>query len=301
MEEGVSIIICTYNRASILQHCLQALLQQTVTPNNVEVIVVDNLSTDNTKAVITSFQNQIIEVRYEVATVQGSSAARNKGVAVSKFNWVCFLDDDAKPHPDFVERLFYIKNNYSFDGFGGMFYPWYIQPKPKWLPIQYGAMPQLLPQVGPLTGKATVAGGICAFNKQKIIEVGLFPTEVGMKGNKQGYAEEDVLQLNLLKNGGIIGFDPLWKIDHLVAPYKYKVSWHLQRSFAKGRDYQLTKAFEPLPFGKRCSLLFRTLLQIPYLMVRFLPALLFKKNYYWQNYCLHVLSHPFKIAGKLLA
>jgi len=301
MEAGVSIIICTYNRATILQHCLQALLQQTALPTNVEIIVVDNASTDTTKHIVAAFQNKPITVRYVLETEQGSSAARNKGVAVSKYDWVCFMDDDGKAHPNFIERLLYIKNNYAFDGFGGMFFPWYLTPKPKWLPNQYGSMPQLLPQVGALHGKATVAGGICAFNKQKITEAGLFPTEVGMKGNKQGYAEEDVLQLNLLKNGGVIGFDPLWKMDHLVAPYKYKVSWHLRRAFAKGRDYQLTKMREPLPIGKRILIVVKTLLQIPYLILRFLPALVFKKGYYWQNYVLHVGSHPCKMAGKLLA
>ena len=43
-----SIIIATYNRAALLQKCLEALVKQSVNNNTYEIIVIDDISTDNT-------------------------------------------------------------------------------------------------------------------------------------------------------------------------------------------------------------------------------------------------------------
>ena len=86
----VSVVIPTRNRAALANRAVAcALAQRDV---EVEVIVVDDGSTDRTPALATSWQASGVEVVTSAAV--GVSAARNLGVARSKASWVAFLDDD---------------------------------------------------------------------------------------------------------------------------------------------------------------------------------------------------------------
>ena len=296
-KSGFSIIVCTRNRASLLSDCLESFITQTSCPENVEFIVVDNNSSDTTKEVTLSFRSRFPRLRYILEETIGLSAARNRGMHESAYDWVCFMDDDALAHKDFIERMFFIKNNFSFDAFGGMFYPWHRTQKPKWLSEEFGKMPLLRKDIGTLDNTLFVAGGICAFNKEKAMKAGGFPLDIGMRGDIVGYGEENYLQTKMRENGDTIGFDPDWKIDHLVAPYKYTVSWQLQRHFGKGRDKQISKG-KPISFLNKCGLMARALLSALFSLLKNLPRL-FRKNYFLQNYIIDSLSYFYRVWGSV--
>ena len=85
----VSIIIPTYNYAIFLPTTIQSCLDQTYRP--IEIIVVDDGSTDNTRKVIERFHDSIIYVFQEN---RGVSAARNRGLELATGNYIAFLDSD---------------------------------------------------------------------------------------------------------------------------------------------------------------------------------------------------------------
>ena len=87
----VSVVIPTRNRSALLAVTLRsAVIQRDV---DLEVVVVDEASSDDTLAVIASFGDPRIRViRHE--RPQGVSAARNRGTAESRADWIAFLDDD---------------------------------------------------------------------------------------------------------------------------------------------------------------------------------------------------------------
>jgi glycosyltransferase involved in cell wall biosynthesis len=87
----VSVVIPTRNRSALLGIALRsAVMQRDV---DLEVVVVDEASSDDTLAVIASFGDPRIRViRHE--RPQGVSAARNRGTAESRADWIAFLDDD---------------------------------------------------------------------------------------------------------------------------------------------------------------------------------------------------------------
>ncbi len=85
----VSVIIPTYNYAGYLPRAIGSCLDQTY--RNLEVIVVDDGSTDNTATVASEFGNRIVYVRQEN---QGVSAARNTGLGRAKGEYIAFLDAD---------------------------------------------------------------------------------------------------------------------------------------------------------------------------------------------------------------
>ena len=86
--ERVSVVITCYNHAHYLPEAIQSVLSQSYQP--IEIIVVDDGSTDNTREVATGFN----EVRYIYQPNKGLPAARNTGMAASTGEYLVFLDAD---------------------------------------------------------------------------------------------------------------------------------------------------------------------------------------------------------------
>lgn len=95
----VSAIIPTYNRAHIICEAVESALQQTY--SNIEVIVVDDGSEDDTLSLLKQYGDRIRVVAQANA---GPAAARNRGIAVSRGELIAFLDSDDIWLPDKMER-----------------------------------------------------------------------------------------------------------------------------------------------------------------------------------------------------
>jgi glycosyltransferase involved in cell wall biosynthesis len=83
----VSVVIPTYNRARLLQECLESVMSQSF--NDFEIIIVDDGSTDNTSELVKKYP-----VKYVYQENQGAHAARNRGIALSKSEYIAFIDSD---------------------------------------------------------------------------------------------------------------------------------------------------------------------------------------------------------------
>ena len=99
----LSIIICTRNRADELVNCLPELARQAKHFSDVEVVIVDNGSTDDTKAVVNqaSAHHGFI-FRYETEPTAGLSRARNRGCAVALGEVLAYVDDDVRIGPVWI-------------------------------------------------------------------------------------------------------------------------------------------------------------------------------------------------------
>jgi glycosyltransferase involved in cell wall biosynthesis len=95
----VSAIIPTYNRAATIARSVDSVLQQTWKP--VEVVVVDDGSTDQTTDVLARYGNQIRVIRQKN---QGPGAARNAGIQAARGEIISFLDSDDTWLPNKTER-----------------------------------------------------------------------------------------------------------------------------------------------------------------------------------------------------
>ena len=102
----VSIILCTYNRDEHLKETLRS-LQQAEVPEEwaVELLLVDNISTDATPEVIRAFEHPEMEVRVVREEKRGCSYARNRGVSEASGEVLLFTDDDVRVPPDWVEEM----------------------------------------------------------------------------------------------------------------------------------------------------------------------------------------------------
>lgn len=95
----ISVIIPVYNHSELLEKTLNALSNQSYPKSDYEIIVVDNASSENMNEVMSKFKN----VKFvSENNIQGSYAARNKGVSVATGNIYAFTDADCVPHEDWL-------------------------------------------------------------------------------------------------------------------------------------------------------------------------------------------------------
>jgi glycosyltransferase involved in cell wall biosynthesis len=114
---GISIIIPIFNEASNLPGLLEAIMAQTLKPD--EVIFVDSGSTDKTDQILTKFSNGSIFIRH-IKNLGGMPGGnRNKGILESKYDWIAFIDAGIIPSNNWLEELMRcVKNNNARSIFG---------------------------------------------------------------------------------------------------------------------------------------------------------------------------------------
>lgn len=264
MDKNIlTVVICTYNRAHILSEALTSLLQQTVPPEDYSILIIDNNSTDHTQELVESFKNKFTDIRIVLENNQGLSHARNRAFKECQTEWLAFLDDDAKAHPDWVETILKTIGKGDFDGFGGPYYAWHhYGPAPRWLPEDFGTYES--PQgYGLLKGDTYIPGGNSVLRCDAARSIGTFSTELGMSGNRCGYGEETHFFERMRTVGYRMGYVPHLKIDHCVLPYKYTLRWQIRSYFEYGKSAVKVgvpiKKFFPLRFLFHCG---RSLLTI---------------------------------------
>jgi glycosyltransferase involved in cell wall biosynthesis len=112
---NITIVVPTYRRPIDLARCLTALQQQSRPANEVIAIVRD---TDTaTWDFLRDFHPTDLSLQLATITVPGVIAAMNLGLDRAKGDIIAFTDDDAAPHPDWVER---IERHYADDCVGGV-------------------------------------------------------------------------------------------------------------------------------------------------------------------------------------
>lgn len=235
---ALTVIICTYNRADILEECLQSLFEQTRPMADFQILVVDNNSEDGTADLVHRIATSRDNLRLVREPIQGLSHARNRGLQESDSEWVAYLDDDAKANSDWVARIFTITETTNFDAFGGPYLPWYRDGRVDWYLDEYGTNLTWMPyrEVTELTS-GCFSGGNAVYRRSAALAAGGFPTSFGMRGDALGYGEENVLQYRLRGRGLRIGFDPHLIIHHLVPMKKQTLDWFRQRKIIEGREY----------------------------------------------------------------
>jgi glycosyltransferase involved in cell wall biosynthesis len=113
----ISVIIPTYEHAESISACLDSVFAQTYSP--IEVIVVDDGSTDNTQEVLKKYEGKIVSVKQEN---QGSNPARNRGLQEAQGEFVIFVDADVIMEKEMLEKMTktlaeHPEASYAYSGF----------------------------------------------------------------------------------------------------------------------------------------------------------------------------------------
>lgn len=103
-DELISIIIPLYNAENYVDKILPCILGQTYTA--LEILLVNDGSTDGTLSKCQQYQRQDARIRVLSQENGGVSAARNRGLAEAKGEYISFVDADDYLKPDFIETLY---------------------------------------------------------------------------------------------------------------------------------------------------------------------------------------------------
>ena len=111
--DKVSVIIPVYNNSNFIRECIDSVINQTY--KNLEILIIDDNSTDNSRDIIDSYKDKRIKKIYFKKN-KGAGLARNEGIKKSTGNYICFIDSDDYWVLDKIEKqLKFIKdNNYTF-------------------------------------------------------------------------------------------------------------------------------------------------------------------------------------------
>jgi glycosyltransferase involved in cell wall biosynthesis len=233
----ITVVICTYNRANLLTDALQTLCTQKLSTKYYEIIVVDNNSKDNTRAVAGQFCTRYPNVYYYMETQQGLSHARNRGWQVAKGQYVAYIDDDCKVPEQWLAVAKDIIERISPTVFGGPSYNFYNKPKPRWYKDSYGSNePYKQPRILREKECVNIYGSNMVFRRAVLRTMGGFDPGLGMSGKKIAYGEETAL-LQLISTtmpSETIYYDPRLYVHHLVQEKRMSLFWTARQRFVQG-------------------------------------------------------------------
>lgn len=184
----LSIIICTYNRTSLLEKCLNGLCQQDARRDLYEVIVVDNNSDDDTPKPVGAYALCLPSLRYVKEENKNLSIARNKGCYEALGQYLLYLDDDAIPPRGYLANILNLIQAHRPDIIGGPVYPYYTSPKPSWFRDKYET--KKFTQETGFSKTCRVTGANFSIRKDVLLQLGMFDPDHGMQGYKYVIGDE---------------------------------------------------------------------------------------------------------------
>ncbi len=219
-----SVAICTRNRARILARGLSALCEMQVPAGTQwELVLVDNASTDETPAVIASFQGRL-PMRAFVESAPGISPGRNRAVAEARGDYILWIDDDAVAEQGWLAA--YLE---AFDRWpeaallGGPINVEFDAPLPEWFR-------RVLPRIAPVFGYRDLgAEPLLLPPRENMLPFGTnyvtrtadqrrfrYDTSLGRHPNHPGRGSEETdLMLTMLQSGLIGRWVPGARVTHL--------------------------------------------------------------------------------------
>lgn len=112
-DDKVSIIIPVYNVEKYIKDCLNSVILQTY--NNIEIIVIDDGSTDRSYTICEEFLNQTDKLKIYSTQNNGVSMARNLGIKIATGKYIVFLDSDDLIEKNMIEKLVENMKKYNVD------------------------------------------------------------------------------------------------------------------------------------------------------------------------------------------
>lgn len=113
MKDLISIVVPAYNIGDYLETCLNSVTAQTYT--NLEIIVVNDGSSDHTAAVLDAYASKDARIKAIHKENGGVTSARLRGIAEATGDWIGFVDGDDVIEPDMYERLLANAHMYNAD------------------------------------------------------------------------------------------------------------------------------------------------------------------------------------------
>lgn len=238
----VSVIIATFNRATLLETCLSYLERQPFNPGD-EVIVVDNGSTDHTARIVADAAARFaIPVRYLYEPRPGKSEALARALEIAAGDVFAFTDDDVQVGPQWLPAIRDRMRDGSVALMGGPVVALWGRTPPRWLrAVENGAgrlsAPLALLNYGPSVvdlGPRTVLGANMAARREVMHQLGGFARHLGKLRGTLLSGEDHDLCRRVQAAGFRAVYDPAAPVRHWVPGERMRIRYYVSWFFWSG-------------------------------------------------------------------
>lgn len=250
----LTILICTHNRADLLEKTL-ASLNRAVRPEGFQIgiLAVANACSDGTTDFLEEYiknadKKNLLPLKWMVEKTPGKSHALNSAIPILASEFVALVDDDHRVDPGFLLGIHDAAIKYpEATMFCGRILPDWDGTEPAWvhdtghyriypLPVpryEYGDHPQTVT----VRGQLPLPGGGNLFLKREVFErVGGFSTELGPHGHDLGGGEDSDFVLRALTAGERLQYVPGVVQHHYVDLERFRLRYILQKSYQRSRS-----------------------------------------------------------------
>jgi glucosyl-dolichyl phosphate glucuronosyltransferase len=238
----ISVVVTTYNRASLLDSTLSQLRRQQYEPED-EVIVVDNASTDDTARVIArAAEGFPVRLRSMRDASPGKTPALNAGIAAARGDILALTDDDVLVADDWVLTIRSLFADPTRDLVGGRVDPLWERPAPRWLRVdrdgRYDQMASPLAllhygQAQPL-GARTAVGANLVVRRAVHDALGGFAPHLGRRRGTLLCGEDHDFCARALAAGHRCEYRPELRVRHWVPAARTRLRYYMRWFYWSG-------------------------------------------------------------------
>lgn len=248
LRTSFSIVVVTKDRGNSISETLSCLRNLVYPSSQMEIIVVDNGSADNTKVVVEEeLAGAPCDVRIIYQPDGRICAARNAGIGVAKGDWIGFIDDDARCKSDWL--LNYLLGSLSFPEAAAMGGPSRLPDhylRPKW----WNERCNLLSSCQEKHEKTTKTGFLqypfglnMWFRREVFAEVGLFDSR--LDASCRSMHDETELFYRIQRAGYDIVYVPSAVVTHCISEDRMRYGNLIRRAFLVGQADRVVEIIHP--------------------------------------------------------
>jgi glycosyltransferase involved in cell wall biosynthesis len=258
-DVDATVVIATFNRAPLLDETLESLRALQVSPGRRwDAIVVDNNSTDDTRAVVERHTRSFpVPLLYLFEARQGRSSALNRGIAAARGTVIAMTDDDVLVDPGWLEAACdaLLAPRAASNGYaGGPVAPRWETPPPRWLDVHRGDLwgTIAIQDHGPAeflyeTARKVPLGANMAVRRSLFDEIGGFRPELGRSSGRIVLGQEVPEWLMRARAAGYTGvYLPAMKVHHHIPTGRLTRRYFRRWWFGKGVSRAALEATRPI-------------------------------------------------------
>jgi len=249
----VSVVIATHNRSALLARTLDALAGQRWPNDRLEIVVADNGSTDDTRAVVdaAAVRDRAVRIHYLYVAEPGKSFAVNAALQVATGDLLLFTDDDVVPEPQWIERMTAALVETGADFAAGRILPRWETAPPAWMsPALYGVL--AVPDNGtariPIAANGSIMpiGANMALRRAVVDRIGGLRGDLGKLEGTLRTGEDHEFFLRMLQAGYRGVYEPDAVVHHWVPRERLERRYFRRWLHQNGRDVaKLEAAYTP--------------------------------------------------------
>jgi glycosyltransferase involved in cell wall biosynthesis len=243
----ITVAIPTYNRADFLRQTLAGIAAQHFPREQFEVLVIDNNSTDHTRAVVAEFADVRPAPRHVLEPQQGLDYARNRAIAEARGDIIVFGDDDILVAPDWLAQIavpLLADHLQRIGAVGGEVIPVFPDGLPDWV-REWHAPLAFRADTGPLEAKHSPMGANLAFPKWVFTQLGNFHTALDRAAGNY-FSGGDSEMIRRVRAAGLqVWFSPGAAVKHQMPASRTTFRYARRHAFDSARSRVIDRAGQP--------------------------------------------------------